>query len=79
MFRKADLVLLTKVDLLPHLPEVRVVAIAEALAHVMPRPALLPVSARTGDGVGHWLAWLDERRGPRLAPGRASRLHASRV
>jgi hydrogenase nickel incorporation protein HypB len=32
MFRKADLVVLTKVDLLPHLPEVQVSALVDALA-----------------------------------------------
>ena len=62
MFRKADLVLLTKVDLLPHLPEFRVSALAEALARVMPRPEMIPVSARTGQGVGQWLSWLESRR-----------------
>ena len=58
MFRKADLVLITKIDLLPHLPDVRVETIAEALARVMPRPAFLPISARTGEGLPGWLAWL---------------------
>ena len=38
MFRKADLVLLTKTDLLPYLPEVRVEAIDDALSRVMPSP-----------------------------------------
>ena len=61
MFRKADLVLLTKIDLLPHLPDIRVDEIREALAHVMPSPVLLPISARTGEGVDRWSAWLDER------------------
>ncbi len=59
MFRSADLVLLTKIDLLPHL-EVCTEAIAEALAHVMPEPRLIPVSARTGEGLDAWLAWLEE-------------------
>ena len=59
MFRSADLVLLTKIDLLPHL-EVRTDAIAEALAHVMPEVRLIPVSARTGEGLDAWLAWLEE-------------------
>jgi len=58
MFRAADLVVLTKVDLLPHLPEVRIEAIADALARVMPVPALLPLSARSGEGMGPWLSWL---------------------
>jgi hydrogenase nickel incorporation protein HypB len=61
MFRKADLVLLTKVDLLPHL-DLQVDAIEQALARVMPTPALLKLSARTGEGVGGWLEWLAARR-----------------
>jgi hydrogenase nickel incorporation protein HypB len=62
MFRKADLVLITKIDLLPHLPDVRIEAIVEALAHVMPRPRVLSVSARTGEGLSAWLAWLSNSR-----------------
>jgi len=62
MFRKADLVLLTKVDLLPYLPEVRVETIEQALARVMPRPALLSVSARTGCGMELWAEWLETHR-----------------
>jgi hydrogenase nickel incorporation protein HypB len=61
MFRKADLVLLTKLDLLPHL-DVRVEAVRDALARVMPDLALIGLSARTGDGVAEWLAWLEARR-----------------
>jgi hydrogenase nickel incorporation protein HypB len=69
MFRKADLVLLTKTDLLPYL-DLKVEAIEEALARTMPRPTLLKLSARTGEGVAAWLAWLEERRAalPRPAP-----------
>ena len=63
MFRRADLVLLTKMDLLPHLPGVRVEAIFDALARVMPVPAMIPVSATTGEGVRRWLDWLAGRRG----------------
>jgi len=59
MFRAADLVVLTKVDLLPHLPEVCVEAIADALSRVMAAPTLLPLSARTGEGVGAWISWLE--------------------
>jgi hydrogenase nickel incorporation protein HypB len=62
MFRSADLVLLTKTDLLPHLPGVRVDAIREALGRVMPEPAMLSVSALTGMGIGAWIAWLEGRR-----------------
>jgi hydrogenase nickel incorporation protein HypB len=59
MFRKADLVLITKIDLLPHLPDIHIETIAEALSRVMPRPVYIPVSATTGAGMDRWLEWLD--------------------
>jgi hydrogenase nickel incorporation protein HypB len=65
MFLKADLVLITKIDLLPHLPEIRIEAIADALARVMPRPEFLPVSARTGAGMDRWIEWLSRVHRPR--------------
>ena len=61
MFHRADLVLVTKVDLLPHLPEVRIDAIEQSLRRVTPAPALLPLSARSGEGVDRWMQWLRER------------------
>jgi hydrogenase nickel incorporation protein HypB len=60
MFHKADLVLITKLDLLPHLDDVRIEGIVEALTRVMPRPAFIPVSARTGEGMDRWITWLTE-------------------
>jgi hydrogenase nickel incorporation protein HypB len=65
MFRKTDLVLITKIDLLPHLPDVHLDSIADALARVMPRPQYLPVSARTGEGMDQWLEWLEHMKGSR--------------
>jgi hydrogenase nickel incorporation protein HypB len=62
MFRKADLVLITKIDLLPHLPDVHLETVADALARVMPRPLYLPVSALTGQGMDRWLEWLAQLR-----------------
>lgn len=62
MFAKADLVLLTKIDLLPHLRHVSVPAIMDALARVMPTPNLIALSAHTGVGVNEWLGWLEQRR-----------------
>ena len=67
MFLKADLVLITKIDLLPHLPDIRVEAIAAALARVMPCPKFLPISARTGEGLSEWLTWLARLRELRAA------------
>ena len=57
MFRRADLVLLTKIDLLPYL-DVSMDAIRDALARVMPRPVAFAVSARSGEGLEQWYAWL---------------------
>jgi Ni2+-binding GTPase involved in maturation of urease and hydrogenase len=37
---------------------VRIETIADSLSRVMPRPAFLPVSARTGAGMDRWLDWL---------------------
>jgi len=61
MFQKADLVLLTKVDLIPHL-DFDVASVEDALARVMPGAKMLKVSAKTGDGIDAWLQWLEERR-----------------
>ena len=61
MFQKADLVLLTKVDLIPHL-DFDVDAVEDALARVMPGAKMLKVSAKTGEGIDAWLHWLEERR-----------------
>jgi len=66
MFRKADLVLLTKVDLLPHL-DLDVAAREAGIARVMPRPRLLRFSAKTGEGIDEWVSWLESQRAP-LAP-----------
>jgi hydrogenase nickel incorporation protein HypB len=76
MFRAADLVLVTKIDLLPHLPEVRVDSIRDALARVHPSASLIPVSARTGAGMEGWTHWLESlrpsRKTSRVAAGVAS-------
>jgi len=74
MFKAADLVVLTKMDLLPHLPHFSVAAVEDALARVMPSPTLIKLSAVSGEGVDAWLAWLEAVRGQVLdAPPRATR------
>lgn len=57
MFRSVDVVLLNKIDLVPHLD----VDVDTYIAHVRQVNAaatILPVSARTGDGMGAWFGWL---------------------
>lgn len=65
MFNAADLVLITKTDLLPVLTNVRVSTIVENLARVMPHPAYILFSAQSGEGVPDWLTWLDDLRARR--------------
>lgn len=57
MFRTADLVLINKIDLLPHL-DFDVEKLERHLDAVHPGVARLRTSARTGDGIDAWAAWL---------------------
>jgi hydrogenase nickel incorporation protein HypB len=66
MFQNADLVLLTKIDLIPHL-DFDVAAVEDALARVMPDAKMLHVSAKTGEGIDQWVSWLEERRPEKTA------------
>jgi hydrogenase nickel incorporation protein HypB len=61
MFEASDLVLVNKVDLLPHLDFDVDVAVANAMK-INPRLEVLKVSARTGEGFSAWLAWIDKAR-----------------
>jgi hydrogenase nickel incorporation protein HypB len=60
MFRAADLVLLTKVDLLPHLPGISIDSIGDGLEKTMPVPEMIPVSAVSGEGIDVWMSWLGD-------------------
>jgi hydrogenase nickel incorporation protein HypB len=68
MFHRADLVVLSKVDLLPHLPGVSLAAFRENLARVAPAVKLLPLSALSGAGVPEFAAWLEDGLAPSAAP-----------
>jgi hydrogenase nickel incorporation protein HypB len=61
MFKNADLVLLTKIDLLPYL-DVDLAAIHDGLSRVMPEPRVISVSGKTGEGIAEWCAWLEARQ-----------------
>jgi hydrogenase nickel incorporation protein HypB len=62
MFAAADLVLLNKVDLLPHLT-FDVSRCLAAVRRVNPRTPVLELSATRGDGLAAWYAWLRDRVG----------------
>ena len=60
MFRAASLVLLNKIDLLPHVP-FDPSLFAAAAREVNPRISVLHASATRGDGLTAWYGWLRAR------------------
>jgi hydrogenase nickel incorporation protein HypB len=73
MFRHADLVLVTKRDLLPYV-DFDMARFRADLKAVSPGAAVTELSAVTGDGMREWLDWLSGRAGrvrqqPPLDPG----------
>lgn len=58
IFRSADMVLLTKTDLLPHIEEFDPARARRSIGRVRGSGPILEVSAKTGQGLGAWLAWL---------------------
>jgi hydrogenase nickel incorporation protein HypB len=67
MFRTAELVLVNKIDLLPHL-DFDVELFEHNLDAVNPGVPRMLVSARTGDGVDAWRDWLLELAARREVP-----------
>jgi hydrogenase nickel incorporation protein HypB len=57
MFRATDVVVVNKVDLLPYL-DFDLDAFLSNLAAVNPKAGVILASARTGEGVSEWCAWL---------------------
>lgn len=59
MFRESKMCLLNKVDLAPALG-VAIEQYEENVHRVNPALPIIRISARTGEGVDHWTAWLEE-------------------
>ena len=60
IFKESALTLLNKIDLVPY-TDFNVAAATEDIMTVHPGVAVLPVSARTGEGLAAWLDWLCAR------------------
>ena len=58
MFQRADLVVLTKIDLLPYLPGIRLENYIAALARVRPNPQYIVLSTLNDQGLDEWTRWL---------------------
>lgn len=57
MFREADCLLITKMDLAPYL-EVDVEAIVRNVRQLNSKTAIFPVSAKSGEGLEGWFSWI---------------------
>jgi hydrogenase nickel incorporation protein HypB len=62
MFRAADLVLLTKTDLLPYLTDFKPERAERYLRALASESPLLPVSSTSGQAIDSWLTWLRTER-----------------
>jgi hydrogenase nickel incorporation protein HypB len=66
MFAASSLMLVSKVDLAPHC-DVDVAGFIANARRVNPTIAAIATSARTGQGLDAWLAWIDAARAFRAA------------
>ena len=57
MFHVADLVLLNKIDLLPHI-DFDVERCIEYIQRIKPNVEVMQVSARSGEGMANWCTWI---------------------
>ena len=57
MFQQADCLLITKMDLAPHL-DIDLARIEANVRQMNPNVTMVPVSAKTGEGLETWFAWI---------------------
>lgn len=61
IFHRASLMILTKIDLLPHVDFKPELALENA-RKIHPEIEYIALSSRTGEGFDHWLEWLNARQ-----------------
>jgi hydrogenase nickel incorporation protein HypB len=72
IFRGADMVLLTKTDLLPYIEEFDVGRARRSVERVRGPGAVAEVSAKTGQGLDYWIDWLMGELRAHRAPARSA-------
>jgi len=71
IFRKAELMVLNKIDLLPHVafrPDVA----TENARRIHPDIEIIETSCTTGEGLGQWMRWLEARAARKVAASLAA-------
>src|ERR1035438_8866656 len=66
IFRKAELMILNKIDLLPHVP-FRPELARENARRIHPEIEIIETSCTTGAGLREWMSWLDARARKKIA------------
>ncbi len=66
MFQAADCVLITKMDLAPYL-DIDVDRIINNIRQMNPHAVIIPVSAKTGEGLNTWFQWLQQQLKSKLS------------
>jgi hydrogenase nickel incorporation protein HypB len=75
MFQRADLVVITKIDLLPHLPGIKLENYVASLARVNPNLEHIALSTVNGQGLDEWTSWLVEMKHSRPASATSHTSH----
>jgi hydrogenase nickel incorporation protein HypB len=57
MFREADVLIITKIDLAPYL-DVDIDRIVANVRQINPQVTIVPISAKTGEGLDAWFTWV---------------------
>lgn len=57
MFQEADCLLITKMDLAPYL-EIDLSRIEANIRQMNPHATIIPISAKTSEGIEDWLNWV---------------------
>jgi len=65
IFRRSELMIINKIDLLRHVP-FRMDLARENARRINPRIEIIATSCTTGAGLGHWMNWLADRAGKKV-------------
>jgi hydrogenase nickel incorporation protein HypB len=66
IFRKAELMILNKIDLLPYVP-FKLELARENARRINPEIEIIETSCTTGAGLGQWMCWLEARAAKKVA------------
>lgn len=60
MFREANCLLITKIDLAPHL-DIDIDRLIDNIRQINPKVTIISLSAKTGEGLQQWLNWIEKQ------------------